>query len=473
MTSAQPTLGSALRRLVQQAWPVLIGQWAGVAFGVLDTAMTGHASPVDLAAMALSVSIYITVFVGLMGILHALIPVMAQHFGAGRLHAVGSAWGQGIWLALGLSALGAIILLHPEPWFGLAGGEELDPAVKERVKGYLVALTCALPAALIYRTMYAVGTAVSRPTVIMWINLGGVLLKGLLNWLLIFGNLGLPALGALGAGIATALVFWASAIVGAWVLIRDSHFHPLRLRLERPHWPTLRELLRLGIPMGGSYLIEVVSFTFMALLIAREGVLVTGAHQIVANLAALCYMAPMAIGIATSAQTAQTLGAGQLTLAQRMALAGTLLTTGAAIITVAILWTVGHWIIAAYTNDAQVAVIAIALLAIMPFFHVADAAQTLVVFLLRAYKVAVVPLLVQVFALGGVGLLGGWWLAFGSGAGLLAPLIAWWAPGAPIGAGSLWIMATAGMVLSLLLLLPVYLVVERRYREKHPERMAA
>lgn len=473
MTSTTPTLGSALRRLIHQAWPVLVGQWAGVAFGVLDTAMTGHASPVDLAAMALAVSIYITVFVGLMGILHALIPVMAQHFGAGRLHDVGSAWGQGIWLALGLSVLGAVILFHPDPWFNLTGSEDIDPAVRERVTGYLLALSCALPAALIYRTMHAVGTAVSRPKVIMWINLGGVGLKGGLNWLLIFGNLGLPALGAVGAGIATAIVFWVSALVGALVLIKDSHFHPLRLRLERPHWPTLRELLRLGIPMGGSYLIEVISFTFMALLVAREGVLVTGAHQITANLAALCYMAPMAIGIATSAQTAQTLGSGQLALTQRMALAGTLLTVGAAIITVSLLWSLGGWIIAIYTNDLQVALIAMSLLAIMPFFHVADAAQTLVVFLLRAYKVAVAPLVVQIVALGGVGLLGGWWLAFGGGAGKLEPVLRWWSPTAPLGAGTLWIMATTGMVLSLCLLAPIYFIVERRYRAGHTEGIPA
>lgn len=472
MTLHPPTRRAAFRRLLQQAWPVLVGQWAGVAFGVLDTAMTGHASALDLAAMALAVSIYITVFVGLMGVLHALIPVLAQHFGAGRLHSVGAAWGQGVWLALGLSVVGAVILLHPEPWLALAGGDDIDPAVRQRVADYLTALVFALPAALVFRTMHALGAAVSRPKVIMWINLGGVVLKGLLNWLLIFGNLGLPALGALGAGIATTIVFWVSAGVGAWIMLKDRYYHPLRLRIEKPHWPTLRELLRLGIPMGGSYLVEVVAFTFMALLVAREGVLVTGAHQITANLAALCYMAPMAIGIATSAQTAQTLGAGQLGMAQRMAQAGTLLTTGAAIITVAVLWTAGPWIVHAYTSDAQVAALALTLLAIMPFFHVADAAQTLVVYLLRAYKVALAPLLVQIVALGGVGLLGGWWLAFGGGAGGLAPLLAWWAPNAPPGAAALWVMATAGMVLSLALLLPVYWVVARRYRARHASPVA-
>src|SRR5690606_14787936 len=123
MNSTTParSLGATLRLLVQQAWPVLVGQWAGIAFGVLDTAMTGHASPVDLAAMALAVSIYITIFVGLMGVVHALIPILGQLFGAGRLAEVGAEWGQGVWLALFLAAIGAVLLIFHDPWLALAG----------------------------------------------------------------------------------------------------------------------------------------------------------------------------------------------------------------------------------------------------------------------------------------------------------------------------------------------------------------
>lgn len=451
------SFGATVRLLVQQAWPVLIGQWAGIAFAVLDTAMTGHASATDLAAMALAASIYITIFVGLMGVIHALIPIIAQHFGAGRLHQIGEAWGQGVWLALGLSAVGGVLLLFPDPWLALSG--DVDPEVRRRIKGYLLALAFALPAALVYRTVHALYTAVSRPKVVMAINLAGVGLKAFFNWVFIYGKLGAPALGAIGAGISTALVFWASLTLG-WLILRQDRYD---IRLRRPHWPTLKELLRLGLPMGGSYLVEVMAFTFMALLIAREGVQVTGAHQISANLTALCYMAPMAIGIASSAQAAQAVGAGAWQQARRIGQAGMLLALGAALLTVAIL-VLGKSVIAhAYTSDAQVAVLAIALLAIMPWFHVADAAQTMVVSLLRAYKIAFVPMLVQTLALGGTGLLGGWYLAFGPGAGALAPLLAWLAPDAPPGAATLWTMATFGMVLSFLLLQPVYWYVLRQH----------
>src|SRR5690606_24058262 len=150
-----------LSRILRQAWPVLVSHWAGISFGVLDTAMTGHASPADLAAMGLAASIYITVFVGLMGVIHALSPLLAQHYGAGRLAEVGAMWGQGIWLALGLSACGAAVLLFPDVWLALSDG--VEPRVHDLVSGYLKALVLALPAALMFRTVYALGNAVSRP----------------------------------------------------------------------------------------------------------------------------------------------------------------------------------------------------------------------------------------------------------------------------------------------------------------------
>jgi len=124
-----------IQRIARLAWPVLVGQWASMMFGVLDTVMTGHASAADLAAMGLSVTIYLTVFVGLMGVLHALIPILAQLFGAGRWRDMGAMWGQGVWLALALSGVGAVFLLFPGLWLSLSG--EVEPLVRDKVQAYL------------------------------------------------------------------------------------------------------------------------------------------------------------------------------------------------------------------------------------------------------------------------------------------------------------------------------------------------
>ena len=448
--TAPMTFGATLRGILKQASPVLISQWASISFGVLDTAMTGHSSPDDLAAMALSASIYITIFVGLMGVVHALIPILAQQFGAGNNLEVGKSWGQGVWLALGLSVVGAVLMLFPDMWLFMSG--DVAPGVRDRIASYLQALVLALPAALVFRTIYALGTAVSRPKLVMAINLSIIGFKALFNWIFIYGKLGLPAMGAAGAGLATAVVSWMSLGLGLWVITHDRYYRRFQLRIGKPDWQALKELLRLGIPMGGSYLVEVSAFTFMALLVAREGTFVTGGHQIMSNLAALCYMMPMALGVATASLTAQAIGAGDYARAHRTGMAGLALGLMGALLTAAVLLAGRPLILAAYTDDAAVAAVATTLLAVLPLFHLFDCMQCINSYLLRAYKIAVVPLILQTVALAGVGLVGGWWFGFGPGKGGLDGLRDLLVPGSPQGAGSMWLMAMLGLALSAALL---------------------
>lgn len=444
------SMGERMREIAKQAWPVLIASWAGVAFGLIDTAMGGHAGALDLQIMALATSIYITVFVGLMGVIHALIPILAQHYGAGHDAEVGRMWGQGVWLAAGLCVVGAVFLLVPDIWLSVSGN--VEPAVREGVRHYLLALVFALPAALAFRTIYALATAVSRPRTVMVINVISLLFKLFFNWVFMFGHLGLPAMGAAGAGLSTAVVLWMMLAAGLWVVLRNPWYRRFKPQLRRPRLRDQQELLRLGIPMGGSYLIEVCAFTFMALLAARDGMYVTGAHQIMANLAALSYMIPMALGIATASLTAQAIGARHMPAARATGRAGILLVVAAALVTAFIIVAGRGPILQVYTDDQHVAAAAALLLTLLPFFHVGDALQCISCYLLRAYKVAVAPLFMQIVALTGVGLLGGWWLGFGPARGALAGPILHFMPGAPVGTSTLWVMSTIGLLLSASLL---------------------
>ena len=176
-----------------QARPILIGQFAGMAFAVVDTVLSGHASAVDLATMGLGLSVYSTVFVGLMGATSALNPIVAQHFGGGRLAAIGVTYVQGLWMALFLSALGMLPLLFASLWLPLL---RAPSEVEAQVARYLRVLALALPGALMFRAIYAVNTAVSRPHVVMTLQLTGLALKACLSSVLILGGLGVPAMGA-------------------------------------------------------------------------------------------------------------------------------------------------------------------------------------------------------------------------------------------------------------------------------------
>lgn len=462
-----PALGARMKEIARQAWPVLIASWAGVAFGVIDTAMGGHSGALDLQIMALATSIYVTVFVGLMGVIHALIPILAQHYGAGRNAEVGRLWGQGVWLAAGLCLAGTVFLLLPDLWLSLSGN--LEEEVRLGVRRYLQALALALPAALVFRSIYALATAVSRPRTVMVINVASLLFKLFFNWVFMFGKLGLPAMGAAGAGLSTAVVSWMMLAAGLWTVLRNPWYRRFQPRLGWPRRRDQAELLRLGIPMGGSYLIEVVAFTFMALLAARDGMFVTGAHQIMANIAALCYMIPMALGIATASLTAQAIGARDTLLARVNGRAGILLVCGAALLTAALIILGRDTLLRLYTDEVQVAAAAALLLTLLPFFHIGDALQCIGCYLLRAYKIAVAPLMMQIVALTGVGLGGGWWLGFGPGNGALAPLIHHFLPDAPIGTSTLWIMSTVGLALSATLLFCWYGYVLRSHERKRAD----
>lgn len=455
-----------LRGILRQSWPVLVSQWASIAFGVLDTAMTGHSSPQDLAALALGVAIFITVFIGLMGVMHALIPIQAQYYGARRYEAIGQAWSQGIWVSIILTLFGAVLMSFPDIWLSISG--PVDPAVRERLGHYLLALTFGLPASLMFRTVYSLAQAVSRPKMIMVINLGGVALKIFLNWVLIFGNLGLPALGVTGAGIASSIVYWLTLAVSIWWVWRQPFYRQFGLRLQRPDFKGIWEILRLGLPMGASYVVEVSAFTFMALLIAQEGTTVIGSHQITANLAALCYMMPLAIGIATAAQTAQAIGANDLALAHRTGMTGLTVTFAGALMTATVLFFAREQIVALYTSDPTVTTIAMSLLVILPLFHIIDAMHCANVYLLRAHKIAMVPLMIQTLTLTIIGLGGGWYFGFGPGRGLLEPLRQWIMPNAPAGAAVMWMMAGLGLATSGLLLYSWYRrIVGSRLRSRH------
>ena len=158
-----------------------------MAYGVIDTVMTGHASPTDLAAMGLGASVYGTVFVGLMGVMGALNPIIAQHHGAGRQAEIGVDYVQGFWLALLISGPGCVVLGVPELWLSAVGAA---PEVNALVSRYLRVLSVGLPAALMFRAVYALNVALARPKVVMALQLAALMLKATLSYALIFGRLG-------------------------------------------------------------------------------------------------------------------------------------------------------------------------------------------------------------------------------------------------------------------------------------------
>jgi len=404
---------------------------------VIDTMMAGRLSATDLAAVAVGSSIYVSVYVAFMGTLQALTPIAGHHYGAGRFDEIGVDLVQALWLALFLTLIGVTVLAWPDQWLQLAGA---PPDVAQVAAKYLNAVAWGLPAALGTRTFVALNSAVSRPQVTMAIQLLALLAKVPLNILFMYGAGPIPALGGAGCGVASAVLAYMTFALSFAVWRFDPHFARYRGPASlRPNWQRLRELLRLGAPSGGSLLIEVTSFTFIAIFLVRLGAETVGGHQIVANLISVLFMLPMALGVATGVLVAQSLGAGTPHTARRAAYRGFGAAALGAVVCLSVVWPLRGRIVASYTSDPNVAGVALHLIGLACLFHAIDVFQGVAGFVLRGYKVATAPMLIHGVSLWGVGLGGGYLLAF-------APPAGW----SMDGAFSFWFAATVGLALTAL-----------------------
>jgi MATE family multidrug resistance protein len=256
--------------------------------------------------------------------------------------------------------------------------------------------------------------------------------------------------------MATAVIAWISLLIG-WAILRTVPFYRafglFGTGFVAPRWSTLRALLKLGIPMGLSYLIEVTAFTFMALFIARLGETAVAGHQIVSNFATVLYMLPLSIASATGALVAQSIGAREPETARRIGNAGIRLAAVLATAIGLIVWLARDAIVHAYTPNEAIIAAAMPLFPFIAFYQLFDAIQVTAAFVLRAYKIAVVPTLIYAIALWGVGLGGGYVLG-------LDPF--GWAPAAIRGAAGFWLGNSISLALVAAGLLWYLRLVQRR-----------
>lgn len=402
---------SELRTIARHAGTVLVGQLAIMAFSVTDTVIAGRYSPHALAVLSLASAIYISIYVALNGMLQALLPVWAELHGGDRRAEIGRSVRQALYISAGAAALGMTGLWFPDPWLHWT---QVPAELWPDVRAYLRVLALALVPALLFRMYSTLNQSLGYPRLVTWLQAGALLVKIPLSVLLTFGLDDVPGLGVVGCAWATLAVNGLMMLTGLWLLRTQDIYTPYQLwcRPEKPQWSVLRHFLRLGVPAGLSIMVEVTSFAMMALFIARLGSVASASHQIAATLAAVLYMVPLALGIASSARTGYWLGAGQAHRARRAAGLGIGLAIGAAVVCAAGLLLGRETIANAFTNDPVVAQTAMVWLAWVAVYHLADAVQAVCAFLLRCYRITIAPLLIYTAFLWGFGLYGGYLWAY-------------------------------------------------------------
>ncbi len=402
---------SELRTIARHAGTVLVGQLAVMSFGIADTLIAGRYSPQALAVLSLASSIYISIYVALNGLLQALLPVWAELHGAGRQAEMGRSVRQALYIAGAAAVLGICGLWFPDLWLSAT---EVPEDLWPDVRAYLRVLALALLPSLLFRMYSTLNQSLGHPRLVTWLQAGALLVKVPLSFALTFGIAGIPGMGVVGCAWATLVVNTLMLLASLWLLRTQDIYQPYRLwqRPEKPDWPVIRRFLALGVPAGLSIMVEVTSFTLMALFIARLGAVASASHQIAASLAAVMYMVPLALGIASSARTGYWLGAGQAHKARRAAGLGIALAIGTALMGAGLLFLGREQVAKAFSTDPGVVQAATAWLGWVALYHLADAVQAVCAFLLRCYRITLMPLLIYTALLWGVGLYGGYLLAY-------------------------------------------------------------
>jgi MATE family, multidrug efflux pump len=436
--SPHPSIRREAAVTLRLAGPLIGGAVATTGLTFLDTVMAGRLGAAPLAAVAVGASVLSSVRVACMGVLLAVPPSVAQLDGEGSAAsraAIAPFVRQAAWVALALAALAIGALLQVRPLLDLM---HVEAEIVPTVVGYLRALCWGLPAYLGYLVLRLCsdGLGATRPA--LYFGLLGLPVDAVGNWALMYGRLGFPALGAVGCGYATALVWWAQFAALLVYVARHPRYRDLRLfaRLEPPRRRAITEILRVGAPIGVSLFLEISMFTLVALAIGSLGTAIVAGHQVALNFVALTFMVPLGLSMAVTVRVGNAVGRRDAHAARFAAFVGGGLAMASQGVAAGVMALFPRAVAHLYTHDPAVVAVAVQLLLLAAVFQLSDGVQACAAGALRGLKDTRVPMLITLVAYWLVGLPLGWWLGLPLG----------------LGARGLWMGLIAGLTLAAALL---------------------
>jgi MATE family multidrug resistance protein len=429
------TLRAEATRIARLAGPLVVAQLSQAGMGFTDTVMAGRLGVVDLGAVAIGSTLWLPIYLGCVGVMVAVSPSVAHLRGAGRPEAVGPLYRQSLWLSLALALLAFLATRHVSAFMYWLG---IDPAIVPVTEGYLAAISWGIPGACFYLGLRFVSEGSGHTRPIMYIQLLALLLNIPGNWVFMYGAFGVPAMGAVGAGWSSAMVLTLTAVAIVAYVAQRPRFRLYRLfrRLDPPRWETLKGLLRLGLPIALVMVMEVGLFTAVALLMGSLGAVAVAAHQIAFNYAALVFMVPLGISMATTVRVGHAAGAGDRVGARLAGFVGMGMAVTAMLVSAVVMLSVPDLIVSMYTSEAEVARLAVSLLFMAALFQVSDGLQASAVGALRGLKETAYPMWVTFFAYWLVGLPLAWTLGIAQS----------------LGPRGLWVGLIAGLTIGAVLL---------------------
>lgn len=428
-----------LKRLMRLMLPVLVAQIIVIGMSFVDTIMAGQVSALDLAGVAVGSSLLNPVSIFTQGVLMAVTPLIANHWGAKRIYRIGATLLQSLWLAVALGLIATGVIFTMPSLFNLL---DIAPELQSLASDYLRYVAFGLPAFALYQALRGLNEGLANTRIIMLVGLLGIAANIPLNYILIHG-IGIPAFGGAGCGIATAIVYWLMALVMFGYVVATHKYKSLNL-FSGTYKPVLGEIVsisKLGLPIAGAIFFEVSLFSVVAILLAPLGETIVAAHQIALNFAALIFMIPLSLGIVTTVRIGHLLGEGKPSQARQLCLMTLTLCTAIALITAVITLIFRRTIAEVYTDDSQVIHIAMSLFMVASAFQVSDAIQAVCSGALRGYQDTKSILVITLICYWPVGLVSGSVLCFTD-----------WLTAQPLGAIGFWYAFVISLTLASVLL---------------------
>ena len=399
-----------LRPTLALAFPIVVGQVSQMLIGLTDSAFIGRVGTVPLAAAAFTNGVFGVFYVVGIGLVLGAGVFAARDHGAGD-EAACAAWlrhGRMLALAVGLASFATMLVLSTQlHHFGQ------PPEVVAIVRLFFLLIGASFVPALVFQVQRQFAESLGRPWVPMSIILADVLLNVFLNWVLVFGHLGFPALGLVGAGVATFVARLAAVAAIGWWLQRSKHFAAVRAA-PWAGWERTRfvQLLKLGGPAGGMLLFEAGAFAASTLMMGWLGTVPLAAHQIAIGCASFTFMVPLGLSIATSLRISRARGEGRLDALRPIGF-GALAAGLTCMVCFALVFALaGRGITAGFTRATDVAVLATQLLLVAAVFQLFDGGQVISAGALRGLNDVKVPTVITFIAYWVIALPTGYLLAF-------------------------------------------------------------
>ena len=386
-----------LKVFISLAIPIYFSQLATHATGVIAAMMTGNYSTVDQAAVATGNMLFWPVFFGLGGSLFIVTAYVAQYYGAKKHDQIGPLLKQAFWLCIPLIILVSLYLAFAD---NLLNFFKTPMEVQKITKNYLLGLMVGTPALFLFQPLKSFSEGITRPLPITIINLGMVTLSAFLNYVLIFGKFGFPELGGTGCGISFAVSAW-SALIALTIYIYFSKPYKKANLFKNYHSPDLnkiKEIFKLGFPIGACIFVEFGLFSSSGLLLSNLGENTIASHAIAMQVTTVTFMLPLSIGLAAAVRSGNLLGAGEFIRARFSSFFAIIIAVTLACFNFVLLYNFGTLFASYFNTDPAVITLSGSLIFIAAFMQISDGISFTGQGALRGYKDTLAPLYIMIIA---------------------------------------------------------------------------